>query len=111
MPPLTSKKRNALPGSSFALPGRRYPINDRAHAANAKARVSQYGTPAEKAKVNAAVSRKYPGMGKSNMGNSAPSTPSVSQRAAMRKGKGECAVCGGSCSPHAGQYAGERPGR
>ena len=28
-----------------------------------KARVSQHGTPAETAKVNAAVARRYPGMG------------------------------------------------
>jgi hypothetical protein len=61
---LTSSARNALSGSSFALPGRRYPIQDRSHAANAKARVSQFGTPSEKARVNAAVNRKFPGMGK-----------------------------------------------
>ncbi len=48
---LTAKKRNALPGGEFALPGRRYPINDKAHAGNARARVSQYGTAAEKATV------------------------------------------------------------
>lgn len=60
---LDAASRNALPSSDFALPGRRYPINDRSHAANAKARVSQFGSPAEKAKVNAAVARKYPGMG------------------------------------------------
>jgi len=62
---LTTNARKALSGSSFALSGRRYPIEDRSHAANAKARVSAFGTPAEKAKVNAAVARKYPGMGKS----------------------------------------------
>jgi hypothetical protein len=61
---LTAAKRNALPNSAFALPGRRYPIQDRSHAANAKARVSQYGTPAEKARVFAAVARRYPDMGK-----------------------------------------------
>ena len=64
MAKLTAVTRGALPGRAFALPGRRYPIEDRAHAANAKARVSQYGTPAEKAAVNAAVRRKYPDMGK-----------------------------------------------
>jgi hypothetical protein len=64
MAKLTSAARNALSGSSFALPGRRYPVFDRSHAANAKARVSQFGTPAEKAKVDAAVSRRFPGMGK-----------------------------------------------
>jgi hypothetical protein len=51
MAELTAKKRNALPEDAFALPGRRYPIEDRAHAANARARVQQHGTPAEKAVV------------------------------------------------------------
>lgn len=56
---LTAKQRNALPDSAFAIPSRRaYPINDKAHRDNAKARVSQFGTPAEKKKVHAAVARK-----------------------------------------------------
>lgn len=42
MADLTAKKRNALPKSDFGLPGsRKYPMPDRAHAANAKARASQ----------------------------------------------------------------------
>lgn len=61
---LSSKARNDLPDSAFALSGRRYPIHDRSHAANALARVAQHGTPEEKAKVRAAVHRKYPDMGK-----------------------------------------------
>ena len=64
MAKLTAHARKDIPTKSFALPGRRYPIEDRSHAANAKARVSQFGTPAEKARVDAAVARKYPGMGK-----------------------------------------------
>lgn len=65
MAKLTAKKRNALKTSSFAEPGKRaYPINDPSHARNALARVSQHGTPAEKAKVRAAVHRKYPSIGK-----------------------------------------------
>lgn len=63
MAQLTVKARKSIPSSDFALPGRRYPIEDRAHARNAKARVSQYGTPAEKRAVDAAVARKYPSMG------------------------------------------------
>ena len=39
-----------------------------AHAQNALARVSQHGTSAEKAKVRAAVHRKYPSMGKGKTG-------------------------------------------
>lgn len=39
---LTSKGRSALPTSSFGLPGsRKYPMPDRSHAADAKARASQ----------------------------------------------------------------------
>jgi len=41
MAKLTTKQRKALPSSKFALPGGRYPVNDRAHAANAKARATQ----------------------------------------------------------------------
>lgn len=58
---LTSKKRKALPNSAFVFPKeRKYPIQDKSHARNALARVSQFGTPQEKAKVRAAVRRKYP---------------------------------------------------
>jgi len=38
---LTSKSRDALPAKDFAGPGRSYPIEDKAHAANAKARAAQ----------------------------------------------------------------------
>lgn len=38
---LTASARKAIPSSKFALPGGRYPIEDRAHAGNAKARASQ----------------------------------------------------------------------
>lgn len=39
---LTSKRRNALKSSTFGLPGRRaYPMPDKSHAANAKARAKQ----------------------------------------------------------------------
>jgi len=38
---LTAAARNAIPASKFALPGGRYPIEDRSHAANAKARATQ----------------------------------------------------------------------
>jgi hypothetical protein len=49
---LTYAQRKALPSSSFAIPSeRKYPIEDAAHARNALARVSQFGSPAEKAKV------------------------------------------------------------
>jgi hypothetical protein len=42
MAKLTSKQRKNIPKSEFALPGeRKYPINDKSHAANAKARAQQ----------------------------------------------------------------------
>ena len=41
MAELTTKARNKLPDSAFAGPGRSYPVNDKAHAANAKARANQ----------------------------------------------------------------------
>ena len=65
MAKLTAKGRNALPKGDFALSAsRRYPIEDANHARNALARVSQHGTPEEKAKVRSAVKRKFPGIGK-----------------------------------------------
>lgn len=63
MAKLTSKQRNSLPSSSFAGPDRSYPIEDKAHARNALSRVSQYGSPAEKARVRAKVHAKYPDIG------------------------------------------------
>ncbi len=41
MAKLTSEARNNLSTSVFALPGRRFPIPDKSHAANAKARATQ----------------------------------------------------------------------
>lgn len=42
MADLTAGSRNSLPSSSFGLPGsRKYPMPDRSHAANAKARASE----------------------------------------------------------------------
>jgi hypothetical protein len=38
---LTTKGRKHMKQGTFALPGKRYPINDKAHAANAKARATQ----------------------------------------------------------------------
>ena len=62
MAKLTAKGRKRIKPSNFALPGRRYPIHDRAHARSALQRVSQHGTAAEKATVRRKVARKYPTM-------------------------------------------------
>lgn len=62
MAKLSTKQRKAMPRSEFALSGGRYPINDKSHARNALARVSQHGSPEEKSKVRSAVHRKFPGI-------------------------------------------------
>ena len=59
---LDAAERNKLPSHAFALPGRRYPIHNEAHARNALARVAQHGSPEEKAQVRAKVKAKYPGI-------------------------------------------------
>lgn len=71
---LTAAKRQAMPKSAFALPGRgagpkgagagSYPINDPKHARIAMSMISRFGSAEEKAKVRAAVHRRYPGIGK-----------------------------------------------
>jgi hypothetical protein len=63
MAKLTAAARKKISGKNFALPGRRYPIEDKNHARDALARVSEYGTPAEKATVRLKVAAKYPRMG------------------------------------------------
>ncbi len=41
MAKLTTTARSKLPSAAFAGPGRSYPVPDKAHAANAKARATQ----------------------------------------------------------------------
>lgn len=54
MAKLTTKARKALPKSEFGLPGAKaYPMPDKTHAANAKARAAQFATPSQKAKIDA----------------------------------------------------------
>jgi len=62
MAKLTAKKRNSLPNKDFAGPGRSYPVNDRSHAANAKARASQMEkagklSPSAKAKIDSKANK------------------------------------------------------
>jgi len=52
---LTSRGRKSIKSKNFALPGRRYPIHDIAHARNALARVAQHGTAREKKIVRSKV--------------------------------------------------------
>jgi hypothetical protein len=63
MAKLTAKGRDRIAPKNFALPGGRYPIEDKPHARAALSRVSANGSPAEKAKVRAKVHAKYPGIG------------------------------------------------
>ncbi len=63
MAELTTKHRNALPDSAFAGPNRSYPVFDRAHAANAKARATQqmkagHISEAQRARIVAKANRK-----------------------------------------------------
>lgn len=60
---LTSEGRSHVADHNFALPEtRQFPINDLSHARNALSRVSANGTGDQKAKVRAAVYRKYPSL-------------------------------------------------
>ena len=62
MAKLTTKKRNALPTSTFALPKeRKFPLPDASHARNALARAGAK-SPAIQAKVRAKVKSKFPGI-------------------------------------------------
>jgi hypothetical protein len=60
MTKLTTQTRNSLSERSFALKGRKYPIEYIVHARNALARVSQDGTPGEKQEVRRKINRLYP---------------------------------------------------
>lgn len=56
MAKLTAARRKRIPSSAFAQPGKRkYPVHDRAHAANAKARATQA---AKKGRISAATKKK-----------------------------------------------------
>lgn len=63
MSKLTTGRRDELPGGAFALPGRRYPINDENHG-RAALSMAHYASPAEQAQIKAKVHAKFPGIGK-----------------------------------------------
>ena len=63
---LNAAARKKLPKSDFAVPSKApgpgsYPINDKAHAVNAKARAAQFASPAVKAKVDAKANKMLKG--------------------------------------------------
>lgn len=56
MSKLTSKDRNKIPSKEFGMPGeRKYPMPDKSHAANAKARATQM---VEKGKLSESAKKK-----------------------------------------------------
>jgi hypothetical protein len=61
---LTSAARKHIKAKNFALPGRRYPIENAAHARNALARAAQHASPAEQATISRKVHKKFPSIGK-----------------------------------------------
>lgn len=71
MAKLTTAGRKAIAASQFALPGRRFPIEDANHARNALARAAQgvkTGTlsASEAATIRRKVHAKFPNIGKSS---------------------------------------------
>lgn len=66
LPAKINAKRNTKSGrakmspSNFALPGKKYRIDDAAHARGSLAYVARYGTPKQKNAVRTAVAKKYP---------------------------------------------------
>ncbi len=83
---LSSADRRALPSSDFAVPSKApgpgsYPMPDRAHAANAKARASQFGSPAVKAAVAAKAKAKF-GMSKGGSVGTDPQSEATNERQA-----------------------------
>jgi hypothetical protein len=57
---LTTAARAKLPASAFAEPkSRKYPIEDKAHARDALARVGEF-SPSQRSKILAKVHKKFP---------------------------------------------------
>lgn len=87
MAELQAGQREQIKEKLFAIPPDRYPIHDVEHARNALVRVRQHGTPAEKSKVYAAVTKRYPALS-----TRSEVVPEKKQRTAEKKlglGKGE----------------------
>jgi hypothetical protein len=60
MAALTTRRRNNLADSKFALPGRRYPIDTANRARNALARASQHASKSEQCTIARKVARRWP---------------------------------------------------
>ena len=80
---LTTKKRNQLPSSTFALPEqRKYPLDTPGRARNALSRGAQNASHEQLATIKAKVRRKYPGIKVGGEGE--PSKPRA-DRSSRRK--------------------------
>lgn len=80
MAKLTSQQRKRLAKNEFAIREKApksgsYPIDTKARARNALARAAQHGSPAEKARVRAAVKRRYPEIQQKSTKGSPAMTP------------------------------------
>ena len=56
MAKLTAKQRKKLPSSSFAGPGRSFPMNDKTHAQKA-VQMEKFASPATRKKINARAAK------------------------------------------------------
>lgn len=80
MAKLSAKARNNVPKSEFGLPGeKKYPMPDKSHAANAKARATQQVkagnlSPGSKAKIDAKANRVLGKSGKRTVGSNVAKT-------------------------------------
>jgi len=72
MAKLSTKDRKKLPAKDFAGPGRSYPVEDKAHARNAKARASEM---AAKGKLSAAEKAKIDRKADAKLGKKAAEGP------------------------------------
>ena len=82
MSKLTAAQRKRIEPKDFAGPDKSYPIEDKSHARNALARVSQHGSEELKAKVRAKVKAKYPSIKVGGEGEKAKSRKDRPERCA-----------------------------
>lgn len=114
MAKLTTAKRKALPKSEFALPGGKYPIPDKSHARNAKARASEMEhkgklSAGQKATIDAKADRV---LGKENdmkkMTTKAPAKAKA-KKTPMKKGIAKAPASGGGFIPMTEEKIGPQP--
>lgn len=95
MAELSTKRRNALPKSKFGLPGsEKYPMPDKSHAANAKARATQMVNAGKlsassaakiRAKANRILGESAGGKGKPSTGPRTPGSRGEENRSTPKR--------------------------